>query len=485
MARSFLQRNHMAEMSIGMFQQQRQQMLLAPQLRQSLELLQVPMMELRSLVQQELERNPTLEEKPEDNTQVEIEPDAETQAKADEADFQDEFKKLSQMDDEWREYFRQTQAARPYTADDAAKREFLMNSLTRPESLQEHLLYQLHLSGLSEHDQKVGEMVVGSVNDDGFLTASPEDIAAGGGYTLEEIDHVLTAIRDFDPIGVAARDLADCLLLQLGRLGKEDSLAAHIVRSHLTELGGKKFDAIAKALRTSSEAVHEAAQLIATLEPRPGRKFNSDEPSYVSPEVLIQKVRDEYVVLMDHEHLPHLSISKHYRQLMEDPATSREVKSYIREKIRAGAFLIKSIQQRQSTIARIATEIVRVQKDFFERGVTGLKPLIMAHIAEIIGVHETTVSRAIANKYMLTPRGLFEMKYFFTPGYQTDSGQTVSNKVVKDAIATLVAGEDTVHPLSDQTIVAKLKEQGFTVARRTIAKYREELRILPSHLRKN
>jgi RNA polymerase sigma-54 factor len=467
-----------------MFQQQRQQMMLAPQLRQSLELLQVSVLELRSMVQQELERNPTLEEKPDDNMQVEVEPDAEAQAKAADAEFQDEFKKLADLDDEWREYFRQTQASRPYSSDDAAKREFMMNSLTRPESLEEHLLYQLHLSGLSEHDQKVGELIIGSISDDGFLATSLEELAAAGGYTPEEINHVLETIREFDPIGVAARDLADCLLLQLERLGKADSLAAHIVRQHLIDLGAKRHEAIAKAQHVTVAAVQEAARLIATLEPRPGRRFSSEEPSYVTPEVLVQKVRDEYVVLMDHEQMPHLAISKHYRQLMEDPATSREVKSYIREKIRAGAFLIKSIQQRQQTISRIAVEILKVQQDFFDHGVSGLKPLTMAYIANIIGVHETTVSRAIANKYMLTPRGLFEMKYFFTPGYQTADGQNISNKVIKDVIAQMIAAEDSAHPLSDQTIVAMLKEKGMTVARRTIAKYRDELKILPSHLRK-
>jgi RNA polymerase sigma-54 factor len=467
-----------------MVQQQRQQMLLAPQLRQSLEFLQVPMMELRSLVQQELERNPTLEEKPDDNAQIEVEPDAEAQAKADDAEFQDEFKKLAELDDEWREYFRQTQASRPYSADDEAKREFMMNSLTRPESLEEHLLYQLHLSGLSEHDQKVGELIIGSINDDGFLTMSLEEMASSGGYTPDEIAHVLETIREFDPIGVAARDLADCLLLQLKRLGKSDSLAAHIVRDHLAELGAKRHEAIARARHVTQAAVSEAARLIATLEPKPGRRFSSEEPTYVTPEVLVQKVRGEYVVMMDHEQLPHLSISRHYRQLMEDPATTREVRSYIREKIRAGAFLIKSIQQRQQTISRIAVEVLKVQQEFFEQGVSALKPLTMAFIANIIGVHETTVSRAIANKYMLTPRGLFEMKYFFTPGYQTADGQTVSNKVVKDAIAQMIAAEDPTRPLSDQTIVAKLKEKGMTVARRTIAKYRDELKILPSHLRK-
>ena len=474
----------MAELSLGMFQQQRQQMLLAPQLRQSLELLQVPVLELRTLVQQELERNPTIEEKPADNEQVEVEPGAEERATAEDLEFQDEFKKLAELDDEWRDYFRQTQASRPYNADEEAKREFLMNSLTRPESLQAHLLYQLHLAGLPDHDQKIGELIIGSINDDGFLTTPPEEMAAAGGYVVAEIEHVLAVIREFDPIGVAARDLQECLLLQLERLGKKDSLAAHIVQSHLEELGAKKFAQIAKAQKVTLEAVQTAAQLIATLEPKPGRRFNAEEPTYVTPEVMVQKVRGEYVVLMDNEQMPHLSISKHYRQLMEDPATSREVRAYIREKIRAGAFLIKSIQQRQQTIFRIATEIIKVQHDFLEHGVASLKPLTMAQVATIIGVHETTVSRAIANKYMLTPRGLFEMKYFFTPGYQGADGQTVSNKVIKDAIAQMVAAEDSAHPLSDQLIVAKLKEKGFNVARRTIAKYREELRILPSHLRK-
>lgn len=468
-----------------MFQQQRQQMLLAPQLRQSLELLQVPVLELRTLVQQELERNPTIEEKPSDTDQVEVEPSAEEQAKAEDVEFQDEFRKLTELDDEWRDYFRQTQATRPYSADDAAKREFLMNSLTLPESLQAHLVYQLHLAGLTEHDLKMGELIIGSINDDGFLTTSTEEMAAAGGYAIAEIERVLAVIREFDPIGVAARDLKECLLLQLERLGKRNSLAADIVRHHLEELGAKKFAQIAKAQKVTLEAVQTAGELIATLEPKPGRQFNADEPTYVSPEVMVQKVRGEYVVLMDQEQIPHLSISKHYRQLMEDPATSREVKTYVREKIRAGAFLIKSIQQRQQTISRIATEIVKVQHDFLELGVASLKPLTMAQVATIVGVHETTVSRAIANKYMLTPRGLFEMKYFFTPGYQNVDGQTVSNKVIKDAIAQLAAAEDPAHPLSDQTIVAKLKEKGFNVARRTIAKYREELRILPSHLRKS
>ena len=472
------------DMSLGQSQQQRQQMMLAPQMRQSLEFLQVPLMELRTLVRQEMEQNPTLEEQPAENEQVEIEVGEEDARKAEEQEFQDEFKVLAQIDDEWRDYFRLTQSVRPYTASDAAKREFMMNSLTLPESLQDHLLNQLKTFGIPLNEQRIGELIIGSINDDGILTASVEELAGAAGYTLAEVRQVLETIREFDPIGVGARDLKECLLLQLARLGKQDSTAARVVQEHLEDLGARRYPAIAHALKLPVEEVQQLARFIATLDPRPGRRFSAEEASYVTPEVLVHKSRGEYVVLLDNEHLPHLSISRQYRQLMEDPATTSEVKAYIRDKIRAGAFLIKSIQQRQQTIFRIATEIIRVQREFLEHGVSRLQPLTMAQVAGVLGLHETTISRAIANKYMLTPRGAFEMKYFFTPGYKNAAGQAVSNKTIKDVIAQLVAAEDPAHPLSDQAIVARLQAQGFQVARRTIAKYREELRILPSHLRR-
>ena len=472
------------EMSMGQSQQQRQQMVLAPQMRQSLEFLQVPMLELRTLVRQEMEQNPTLEEQPAENEPVEVEVGEEDARKAEEQEFQDEFKVLAQLDDEWRDYFRLTQSTRPYTAGDAAKREFMMNSLTRPESLQDHLLNQLKLFGMPDHEQRIGELIIGSINDDGMLTAAAEELASSAGYTLAEVQQVLETVREFDPVGVGTRDLKESLLLQLARLGKRDSSAARVVQEHLEDLGARRYPAIAHALKLPVEEVQQIARFIATLDPRPGRRFSAEEPTYVTPEVMVQKIRGEYVVLLDNEQLPHLSISKQYRQLMEDPATTSEVKAYIRDKIRAGAFLIKSIQQRQQTIARIATEIVRVQREFLEHGVSRLQPLTMAQVAGVLGLHETTISRAIANKYMLTPRGAFEMKYFFTPGYKNAAGQAVSNKTIKDSIAQLVAAEDPAHPLSDQAIVAQLQTKGFQVARRTIAKYREELRILPSHLRR-
>ena len=240
-----------------------------------------------------------------------------------------------------------------------------------------------------------------------------------------------------------------------------------------------------RQLKISVDEVQDTAHFIARLEPKPGRMFVSDAPAYVLPEVVVQKIDGEYTVLLNNDHIPHLHISDHYRQLMSNAQTSADVKSYIREKIRAGMFLIKSIGQRQQTIFNIATEIVKVQKEFLDQGVTKLRPLTMAEVAAVVGIHETTVSRAIANKYMQTPRGTYEMKYFFTPGYKTASGATVSNKTIKDAIAQLVANEDQANPLSDQAMVEALQAAGTKVARRTIAKYREELKILPSHLRKS
>lgn len=456
------------------------QLVLAPQLRQSLELLQAPILELRSLVQQEVEQNPTLEEQPQETEQI----DVESQTAEEAAEFDDEFERLVQIDDEWRDYFNQNRPLRHYSAEDAARRQHLFDSLSQPESLQQHLMNQLAMTGLTGTEYQIAELLIGSTNEDGYLTTSLEELAHSTGFEVSELQHALAIVQEFDPIGIAARDLRECLLLQLRRLGKDNSLAATIVETHLDDLGARRFTEIARALKVSTQDVQDAAQLISTLEPKPGRSFASDATSYVTPEVVVQKVDGEYIIAQNDEQIPHLHISDHYRQLMNDSQTPAEVKNYIREKIKAGLFLIKSIGQRQQTIYNIAREIVEAQRDFLEHGVTHLRPLTMAQIATLIGIHETTVSRAIANKYMQTPRGTFEMKYFFTPGYRTSDGQEVSNKTIKDAIAKLIAEEDLAKPLSDQEIVNRLRDQGFNLARRTVAKYRDELKILPSHLRK-
>lgn len=459
-------------------------MVLAPQLRQSLELLQVPMLELRTLVRQEMEQNPTLEEQPQEEIeQIEIEPTADKTAEED-SGIKDEFEKLARLDEEWRDYFNQNQSSNRYSSEEAARRQYFLDSLSQPESLQQHLMNQLTLAGLPGTDHQIGELLIGSVNDEGFLASTLDELATTTGFPVAELERVLTIVQEFDPIGVAARDLRECLLLQLRRLGKGDSIAAAVVDHHLDDLGARRFADIARALKLPIEDIHDASRLIATLEPKPGRIFASDATSYVTPEVVVQRVDGEYVIILNNDQIPRLHISDHYRQLMSDDQTSSEVKTYIRDKVRAGLFLIKSINQRQQTIYNIAKEIVDVQREFLEHGVTHLRPLTMAQVATIVGIHETTVSRAIANKYMQTPRGTFEMKYFFTPGYRTSDGQAVSNKAIKDAISKLVAEEDPAQPLSDQEMVKRLGDQGFNVARRTIAKYRDELKILPSHLRK-
>jgi RNA polymerase sigma-54 factor len=435
-------------------------MVLAPQLRQSLEMLQMPILELRTLVREEIEKNPTLEETPTETEQVEIEAKAGEEANQDETDqldFDEQYEALARLDEEWKDYM---------------------------ESLQEHLLNQLNLAGLPENDRQIGELIIGSLNEDGYLTATIEDIADSASFELEHAEDILHIIQEFHPTGVASKDLQECLLIQIERLGRVDSLAADIIREHLNKLGGRKYADIARALKVELEEVQTAAKEIARLDPKPGRIYTPEVATYVLPEVVVQKVDGEYVIILNDDQLPHLRINTYYRNLLSSAATKNEVKSYIRERIRSGAFLIKSIHQRQKTIHKIAAEIIDSQMNFLEHGVSNLKPLTMAEVADKVGVHETTVSRAVSGKYMKTPLGLFEMKYFFTPGIKTSDGSQVSNMTVKDMISTMVASEDSSKPLSDQEIVQALTEKGIKIARRTVAKYRLVLRIPPSHMRK-
>lgn len=460
-------------------------MVLAPQLRQSLEMLQLPVMELRTMIQQELEQNATLEEIPSETDVVEIEPGNGELEEQKELDFEKEFEALAQLDDEWRDYFFQDDA-RPYSSRSELneKHQFIMDSLPQLASLQEHLINQLNLAGVSEDDREIGELIIGSINDDGYLTTDIDDLAATAGLDTGHVNDMLALIQDFQPTGVGARSLKECLHIQLSRLGQESSLAWQIIENHIDDLGGKKYQNISRAMNISLDQVRDAGLFIAALEPKPGRVHTTEIATYVYPEVNVQKVDGEYVVVLNDDQLPHIRISNHYRTLMKNKGTTAEVKTYIRERVRAGAFLIKSIHQRQKTIHKIATEIIAVQKDFLDQGITHLKPLTMAEIASAVGVHETTVSRAVNGKYMTTPKGMFEMKYFFSTGLKTTDGRSVSNQTIKDMLARLVAEEDPTKPLSDQEILEKLKEQSINIARRTIAKYRLVLRIPPSHLRK-
>jgi len=474
----------MPSQSLSLNQSQRLQMVLAPQLRQSLEMLQVPILELRTMIQKELELNPTLEELAPEGPVLEVEQSPGEKVDTSEMSFDKEFEVLAKLDDEWRDYFFQDIDNRPGTAEAQEKHQFLMDSLPQRESLQEHLMQQLAISDLSPVDQQIGEMIIGSIDDDGYLTNSVADMVATTPFSTEHIEHVLLTIQDFHPVGIGASDLRDCLLLQLERLGKADSIAGDIVRDHIELLAAHKPEKIARILHVSIEEVKAAAAFIATLDPTPGRIFTEATSAYILPEVVVRKVEGEYVVILNDDRLPHLRISRHYRDLMEADDTTREVKTYIRDKLRSSAFLIKSIDQRQRTIYKIAAEIVRQQTPFLEHGVSHLRPLTMAMVATEVGVHETTVSRTVNQKYMRTPVGTFEMKYFFNPGLRTSSGDDISNKTVKDIISSIVAAEDIANPLSDIAIMGALRERGIKVARRTVAKYRDMTGIPPSHLRK-
>jgi RNA polymerase sigma-54 factor len=464
------------------------QQILAPQLQQSLHLLQVPTLELRSLVQEELQQNPLLEELPKDEPRVEVERDSDDGSSSKETqeqiDFKEEFEALSKLDDEWREYFAQTSSFRSWSQEQEEQRQHFFDSIAEEQSLQQHLIEQLNFSDVPDDLRKVAELIIGNINDDGYLLTPLEELAISSGVPLEQLQNVLEIVQGFHPVGVGARNLRECLLIQLDRLGKSESIEAVIVQQHLDDLARKRYAEIAHAHNLTTGQVQQIANFISTLEPKPGRMFSTEQQQYVAPDVVVQKIGDDYAVMLNNDQIPHLRISNTYRELMAQQDKHGEAKDYIRDKIRAGKFLIKSIHQRQQTIYNIAKIIAEHQREFLDKGLTFLKPLTMAQVASKVGVHETTVSRAVANKYMQTPQGLFEMKFFFTPGFETTGGMALSNTSVKEQISQLIGREDAAKPLSDQEIVAILREQGIPIARRTVAKYRNELNILPSNLRK-
>src|SRR5438094_630012 len=483
------------------------QQVLAPQLQQSLALLQAPTLELKALVEQELQQNPVLEEitaeeveqkeKPEreGDTTVEVRDPAEPppdvtfdpateKGTAPVDDFQAEFERLTQLDQEWRDHFAQTNLPMRASAEEEEKRQFMFDSLVAATSLQESLLEQVRLSDLTTEQRPIAELIIGNIDDYGYLKSSVEDLAFSTNIAPEKIAETLKVIQTFHPPGVGARDLRECLLLQLERDGKQDTLEYRIVSEFMEALGKRRIPEIARGLEATVEEVQKSVGRIGNLEPRPGRAFLPDNNQYILPEVFVQRIDHDLVVSTNNEHVPHLRISTTSKDLMAQADSSPEVREYIREKIRAGKFLIKSLHQRQQTILNIAKEIVKRQREFMDRGVAFLKPMTMVQVAEVVGVHETTVSRAVSAKYMQTPQGIFEMKYFFTSGIQTASGIGVSNTSVKGMISEMIKTEQTSKPLSDEEIVRFLDQKVIKIARRTVAKYRSELNILPSHLRK-
>jgi len=456
------------------------QQFLAPQLQQSLLILQAPLLELHNLVQQEMETNPVLEELPSERSPEESN-GAESSA---DGNFNEEFEKLATLDEEWRDYMAQSGSYTGRSQEAKDKRQFFFDSIAVQETLQQNLMTQLNQTVLNANDRKTAELIIGNIDDNGFLQSTPEEMALNSGIAKEDFEKMLALIQSFYPPGVGARDLRDCLLIQLQREGKESSLEYKIISDYMEDLGKRRFPEIARRMNRNVEEVQKCANNIAQLNPRPGQTFAAAPQNYVLPDVTVEKVDGDYQIILNNEQIPHLRISNIYKDIIAQGNNGSEVKDYIRDKIRGGKFLIRSIHQRQQTISNIAQQIVSRQRDFLEHGSSQLKPMTMKEIADAVGVHETTVSRAVSGKYMATPQGIFEMKYFFTPGYQTATGESMSNTSVKETILDLIKNEDGHSPLSDQEIVQILCQRGVPVARRTVAKYRTELNILPSNMRR-
>lgn len=469
-----------------------QQLVMTPQLQQAIKLLQLSRMELVDVVTEELAENPLLEEgvDPKEAREDELEGHQSEDSSISEVSPEQEVKGESEgMDDiDWQTYlegYSLNSSDTRNSYEDLEDRPSYESLLTKKSSLNDHLMWQLSMSSFAEEERFAAAEIIGNLDEAGYLHASLEELADACQRDLAVVEKALARVQQFDPAGVACRNLQECLLLQLERLEMSDSLAARILRDHIAELEGRKYPLIAKAQKVSLDEVLEAAKLISGLDPRPGRAFNEEDVHYIVPDIFVHKVGDEYVVTQNDEGLPNLRINAFYRNALTDnKSVDKKAGEYIQDKMRSAVWLIKSIHQRQRTIYKVTKSIVKFQREFFDHGIEYLKPLVLRDVAEDIEMHESTVSRVTTNKYVQTPQGLFELKYFFNSGINTADGDAVASESVKSRIKEIVAGEDPKKPFSDQKIVDLLKAQDINIARRTVTKYREMLGIGSSTERK-
>lgn len=461
----YIERNIMA--GLEQIQGLHLQQTLSPQMQQSLQILQAPLLDLRQVVARELMENPVLEEERPNGLTSTI---------------PSELQSSNSLTEAWEPYYEQQRLT--HSSEASERHQFLMDSLTRPPTLQEVVRSQIAFLPLTPSEQRIAASIAGNLGPNGYLEAKLEEIAAQNRTTPLRVEEVLEHLqRVLEPPGLAARTLQECLILQLRREGLGDSIETSIIKRFLPQLAKRRLQEIAKSLKQPLDTIQAAILRISRLDPNPARGFESEPNMVITPEVFVEKDGDGFSIRLNTDELPALRISNHYKDLLGETKT-KDVKEYLREKIRGGRFFLRTLEQRNETILTIAREIVERQNEFMNSGAAFLKPMTMSTVAESVGVHETTISRAVSNKYMSTPHGLFEMKYFFTSGYTTESGESISNESVRKAISDLVAGEDLHKPFSDEQLVRELQESGIKVARRTIAKYREQLHIPPSHLRK-
>lgn len=467
-------------------QKQSQVQIFAPQLRQSLKILQVTALELRDTILEELQSNPVLEEMPLDGLSVEVESGAsdESTERKDELDFKEDYDSLLKLDDDWRDHFAQESASQEYTHSDSMRRQYFLDSVVSEVSLQLHLMEQVELSECTEAQKRAIEYLVGSLDDHGFIKTDLKELAEHSGLPIGELEEAREILKTFEPVGLGSYDVRECLLSQLQVQEKELSFAATIIRDHYPLLLRRRLPDIARKLGVDLEDVNEAIEEISALDPAPGRKFSEDTNRVVMADATVERVGDDFSVVMNSDYIPRLRISKIYKDLIARGSLSPKETEYIKDKMRAGKVLMNSIDQRQKTIERITRTLLERQRDFFERGPSALTPLTMQQLGDELGLHETTISRATAGKFLQTPHGLYPYKYFFTAAIKSDDGSEVSNRSIKEQIANIIESEPPEKPFSDQKIVEILAEQNINIARRTVAKYREELGILATSLRR-
>src|SRR5215510_2441738 len=462
-----------------------QKLILTPSLQQAIKLLPMSTLELADLLNQEMVENPLLEEVPTEELQP-----AEQQAQNEKADAE---KPSAEKTDQWEdadyEYFfgdYLDDGYRSRTPSEVKELPPIENTLSSAGSLADHLTWQLSLQTEDEQLREIGSAIIGNLDDDGYLVASVEEIAAMGEWAVADVERVLQHVQSFDPIGVAARDLQECLWLQIRHVGLEGTPAEKIVTEHLRLLQNHQVPEIARKLGMTIDDLREHIEIIRNLDPKPGSRYNPTQSQYVIPDVYIVKVEDQYVAALNEEGLPQLRISPVYRRLLDKSGqeSNDETRAYVKDKFRSALWLIKSVDQRQKTIHKVATSIINFQRDFLDHGIEYLRPLVLRDVANDIGMHESTVSRVVNNKYMHTPQGVFEMKYFFHSGISSSYGESVSSVTIKQRIRKIIENEDPRKPLSDSKIVNILQREGLVLARRTIAKYREELKIPTSNQRK-
>lgn len=467
---------------------------MTPMLQQSIKLLQLSKLELTQMVRQELEENPLLEEiqtENQENAAENEQPDFSNDIIRPEdiklSDADQIYGSDSESDFDWQNFMDDNIESEYYSSHEEKELPPLDNILTRPQSLQNYLMWQLRMSLTDEKEFQIGEFIVGNIDENGYLRVSVEEVSIELSTPLDLTEKVLTLIQGFDPSGVGARNIQECLLLQIA---EEDpyrkSLLERIVQNHLSHLESREYSTIAKDLGIGIDDVIDLANVILTYDPKPGRSFDPDSSYYIVPDVFVYKIDDEYVITLNDEGLPQLRVSNAYRRILRNARkVPDQTKKYVEEKLRSAVWLIKSIQQRQRTLYNVSASIIKFQKDFLDKGLAYLRPLTLMDVAQDVSMHESTISRVTTNKYMYTPRGIFELKFFFSPGFKRAQGDYISSVRVKELIKEMIKNEDSRKPLSDKQILEMLGKKGINIARRTIAKYRDELNILPSQRRKD